>query len=73
MDEKALTTLRESLEHARQMLDYVIGRLKSAEQPRHLRWRCRRCEYIKHFTRPMPHDVASPCPRCMNGDFEPAP
>jgi len=38
MDKAALTTLREALEHARQQLDYVIGRLKAGEEPRCLRW-----------------------------------
>jgi rubrerythrin len=72
VDKAALTVLRQSLENARQQLDYVIGRLKGAEEPRHLRWRCRRCEYIKHFTRPMPESAAPPCPKCMATEFEPA-
>ena len=72
MDKTALTTLREALEHARQQIDYVIGRLKTGEEARHRRWRCRRCEHIKCFTRPMPEHVAPPCPKCLGGDFEPA-
>ena len=72
LDKEALATLRRSLENARQQLDYVIGRLTSEAEPRHLRWRCRRCESIKRFTRPMPKNVAPPCPKCLGGDFEPA-
>ena len=72
LDKDALATLRQSLENARQQLDYVIGRLTSAAEPRHLRWRCRRCEAIKRFTRPMPESVAPPCPKCLGADFEPA-
>ncbi len=73
MDKTALTTLREALEHARQQLDYVIGRLKAGEEPRCLRWRCRRCEYVKGFTRPMPEHVAPPCPKCLGTEFEAVP
>ncbi|MBA3354314.1 MAG: hypothetical protein H0U23_18130 [Blastocatellia bacterium] len=65
MDKTALTTLREALEHARQQLDYVIGRLKAGEEPRYLRWRCRRCEHVKAFTRPMPEHVAKPISRSI--------
>ncbi len=72
LDKDAVATLRRSLENARQQLDYVIGRLKADEEPRHLRWRCRRCETVKRFTRPMPESVAPPCPKCMGADFEPA-
>jgi hypothetical protein len=73
MDKTALTTLREALEHARAQLDYVIGRLQSSGEVRCLRWRCRRCDYIKCFTRPMPEHVAPPCPKCLGGEFEPVP
>ncbi len=51
-DEEALSTLRRVLEQTRQSIDCAIMQLKQCDEPRHLRWRCRRCEFIKHFTRP---------------------
>ncbi len=47
--------------------------LKQGEEPRYLRWRCRRCEFIKEFTRPMPSEAAPPCPKCRASSFEPVP
>ena len=70
MDKTALTTLRDSLEHARQLLDYCIGRLREAEAPRAQRWRCRRCEHVQHFPRPVPASTIALCPECESDSFE---
>jgi len=68
-DEEALKPLREVLERAREQLDLALRRLKSLEELRCLRWRCIDCGYIKHFTRPMPAEVAPPCPKCAGKKF----
>lgn len=73
MDQEALKTLRGILEQTRQYLDYAIFQLKSNEEERHLLWRCRRCEQIKCFTRPMPAHAAAPCPKCRGDSLEPVP
>ncbi len=59
VDPEALTTLRRILEQTRQYLDYANMQLKQGEEPRYLRWRYRRCEFIKEFTRPMPSEAAA--------------
>ena len=68
-DEEALKPIREVLEHVRERLDYALTRLKSFDEVRWLRWRCVDCGYIKHFTRPMPAEVAPPCPKCGGKTF----
>jgi hypothetical protein len=60
-DEETLRPIREALERARERLDYAIGRLKSFEEVRCLRWRCIDCGYVKRFTKPMPAEAAPPC------------
>jgi predicted Zn-ribbon and HTH transcriptional regulator len=69
-EEPALKPLREALEQVRDRLDGIIARLRSREELRCLRWRCKSCGYMKHFTRPMPAHVAPPCPKCKGADFQ---
>ncbi|MBA3964064.1 MAG: hypothetical protein H0X40_19495 [Chthoniobacterales bacterium] len=71
VDEEALKPIRNVLEHVRERIDYVVHRLGKIEEVRSLAWRCRSCGYIKHFTRPMPAEVAPPCPKCRGTLFEP--
>ncbi len=72
-NEEALKLIREALERARESVDYAINRLKSFEEVRCLRWRCTSCGYVKRFTKPMPAEVAPPCPRCKGATFETSP
>ncbi len=62
--------IREALERARERVDYAIGRLKSFEEVRCLRWRCIDCGYVKKFTRLMPAEVAPPCAKCGGDQFQ---
>jgi len=67
VDETALASIRQTLE----TVQAQIGRaLRVLEPERSLRWRCRTCGALKHFTRPMPAEVAPPCPKCHGMDFE---
>ena len=68
-DEEALKPILEVLEHVQERLDFALSRLKSFDELRCLRWRCVDCGYIKHFTRPMPAEVAPPCPKCGGTNF----
>ena len=68
-EEEALKPLREVLEKAREQLDLALRRVKALDELRCLRWRCLDCGYIKHFTRPMPAEVAPPCPKCAGKKF----
>jgi rubrerythrin len=72
-EEETLRLIREALERARERVDYAISRLKSFEKIRALRWRCTQCGHVKRFTRPMPAEVAPPCPKCRSDSFAAAP
>jgi hypothetical protein len=71
VDKTALTSLRESLEHARQLIEYVIGRLRVEEEPRALQWRCRRCEHVARFATATPQSGARPCRECGSERLDP--
>jgi rubrerythrin len=71
-EEDALRPIRELLEKVRERVDYAIARLKTFEEVRSLRWRCSKCGYLKRFTRPIPAEIAPPCPRCAGAEFGPA-
>ena len=34
-----------------------------------MRWRCKDCRYVKHFTRPVPLEAAGRCPRCKSTEL----
>ncbi|MGI8956845.1 MAG: hypothetical protein ACR2II_08020 [Chthoniobacterales bacterium] len=71
--EAALRPIREALEQIHGRLGAIIARLPQSEEARYLRWRCKGCGHLKHFTRPMPAQVAPPCPKCKGVAFEPLP
>src|SRR5437868_2403959 len=64
-------SLADVLRQIRDSADAALRELESMEKPRHLGWRCTSCGETKHFTRPVPPDVAPPCPRCSGSTFTP--
>jgi predicted Zn-ribbon and HTH transcriptional regulator len=70
MAETPLTPLKAILETIREQADYGLKQLQDAEEERSMRWKCKDCEYIKHFTRPVPLEAAGRCPRCKSISFE---
>ena len=71
LEDKALIGLSAVLETVRERVDYAIGRLKSFEEVRIMRWRCVQCQHVKSFTRPVPAEAAALCPKCQCCDFVP--
>lgn len=71
-EETAIEKTRRLLEAVRERVDYAIGRLKAFEEVKALSWRCRKCGHTKKFTKPVPGQVAVPCPKCRGAEFDPA-
>ena len=69
MAEKSLTPLKAILETIRERADYALKQLQDAQEERSMRWECKDCRYIKHFTRPVPLEAAGRCPRCKSVSF----
>jgi predicted Zn-ribbon and HTH transcriptional regulator len=70
MAETSLKPLKAILEAIREQADYALKRLQDAEEKRSMRWKCKDCRYIKHFTRPIPLEAIGRCPRCKSTSFE---
>jgi predicted Zn-ribbon and HTH transcriptional regulator len=64
MAETSLKPLKAILETIREQADFALKQLQASEEERSMRWKCKDCEYVKHFTRPVPLEAAGRCPRC---------
>jgi predicted nucleic-acid-binding Zn-ribbon protein len=71
MAETSLKALKAILETIRERADYALKQLEDAEHERSMRWKCKECQYTKHFTRPAPLESTGRCPRCKSTSFEP--
>jgi predicted Zn-ribbon and HTH transcriptional regulator len=70
MAEASTKALKAILEAIRERADYGLKQLQNAEEERTMRWRCKDCRYMKHFTRPVPLESVGKCPRCKSTSFE---
>ena len=48
----------------------ALLKIEGLEEERSMRWQCKDCRYMKHFTRPVPLEAAGRCPRCKSIEFE---
>jgi predicted Zn-ribbon and HTH transcriptional regulator len=70
MAEPSLKPLKAILETIRDQADFALKQLQNSEEERSMRWKCKDCRYIKHFTRPVPLEAAGRCPRCKSISFQ---
>ena len=66
-----VTTLKAALKTIREQADYALKQLEDAEEERSMRWKCKDCRYVKHFTRPVPLEAVGRCLRCKSTEFRP--
>jgi hypothetical protein len=50
MAETSLKPLKAILETIREQADFALKQLQESEEERSMRWKCKDCRYIKHFT-----------------------
>jgi hypothetical protein len=62
--------LKAILETIRERADDALKQLQDVQEERSMRWRCKECRWVKHFTRSVPREVAGKCPRCKGISFE---
>jgi hypothetical protein len=48
--------------HAERSENIALKKLQKWEDERSMRWKCKDCEYVKHFTRPVTLEAAGRCP-----------
>jgi len=70
-EEPPFDKIRSVFRDIRERADYALRLLREqpADEPRALSWRCLVCGHTKKFTRPVPREVAIPCPKCKGTDF----
>ena len=70
MAETSPKTLKAILETIWERADYALKQLQDSEDDRAFRWKCKKCGYIKRFTRPASFETTGRCPRCKSTSFE---
>jgi hypothetical protein len=58
MAEASLKPLKAILETIREQADFALKQLQKSEEERSMRWRCKDCRYVKHFTQHVPLEAA---------------
>jgi Zn finger protein HypA/HybF involved in hydrogenase expression len=56
--------LKAALEAIRDIALNALDQIEQPQETRSMRWECKECRYMKHFTRPVPLEAAGRCPRC---------
>jgi rubrerythrin len=68
-EEQPLEQLRSVFRLIRERADYALNLIRESDEARTHSWRCLVCGHTKKFTRPVPREVAVPCPKCKGSDF----
>jgi hypothetical protein len=64
-------TLIAALEAIRDMAANALNQIGPSQEEHSMRWKCKDCQYIKRFTRPVVLETAGRCPRCKSTKFRP--
>ena len=65
----AFQTLKAALEGIRDAAVNALARIGQSHEERSMRWKCKGCQYVKHFTKLVPLETAGRCPRCKHTEF----
>jgi len=68
--ESALNALIVAVRTIRDQADSVVKAVDRRHEQRSLSWKRPRCNHVKHFTRPVPSEVVSPCPNWKSDGFQ---
>jgi predicted Zn-ribbon and HTH transcriptional regulator len=64
-------TLKAAVEAIRDTATNVLRQIEQPQEQHSMRWKCKACRYMKHFTRPVTLEAAGRCPRCKSTEFRP--
>ena len=67
----AVKRLKAALEAIRDIAANALNQVGQSQGERSLRWKCKACQYVKHFTKPVPLEAAGRYPRCKSTEFRP--
>jgi hypothetical protein len=66
-----LKPLKTAFEAIRDTAIKALSQIEQSQEERSMRWKCKECEYIKHFTKPVLLETTGRCPRCKSTEFRP--
>ena len=69
--DQANQTLKAALEAIRDVAVNALDQAGQSQEEYSMRWKCKSCQYVKHFTRPVSLEGAGKCPRCKSTEFRP--
>ena len=69
--DSTLKALRASLQAIRDTALQALSQIEQSHEDHSMRWKCKGCAYVKHFTKPVPLEAAGRCPRCKSREFNP--
>ena len=69
--DSAQQALRAALEAIRDMAVKALNQIAPPQEEYSMRWSCKACRYVKHFTKPVHLEATGRCPRCKSTEFKP--
>ena len=63
--------LKITLEAIRDLATNALNQIGKAQEEYSMGWKCKDCQYTKHFTRPVTSAAIGKCPRCKGVAFNP--
>jgi predicted Zn-ribbon and HTH transcriptional regulator len=69
--DRAHQAMMAALRSIRDQADSVLKQMERPQEQCSMRWKCKECQYIKRFTRPVTLEAAGRCPRCKSTEFRP--
>jgi Zn finger protein HypA/HybF involved in hydrogenase expression len=67
--DSAHEALKAALEAIRDTTLDALNQIGRSPEERSMRWKCKTCQYVKHFTKAVPLEAAGRCPRCKSTEF----
>ena len=58
MAEASAKAIKAALEAIRERAESALKQIQESEEKRSMRWNCKDCRYLKHFTKPVPLEAA---------------
>jgi rubredoxin len=62
-----------AFEAIRDMAVNALNQIGSSQEERSMRWKCKACQYVKHFAKDIPLEATGRCPRYKHTEFRPIP
>jgi len=69
--DRTVKTMKNALEAIRDVATNALSEIERPQEQYSMRWTCKACEYVKHFTKPVSLEAAGRCPRCKSTEFRP--